>query len=224
MNKEQILSYFTNNAASLTAASIVTILLFALVVAIIINLTYRFTYDGVNYSMKFNTSITLILLVTVVIMLMISSNIVISLGMVGALSIIRFRTAVKDTRDTVFIFWAIVEGLSVGSQNNKLALVSTIFIAIVIFLYSYLTVKTKKYMLIVRTNKMIDTNKVLSIMKEYTKFATLRTANLSAERAEIIFEYRAKGNNMNMDMMNKIQDIDGIVSVNGLLDNNNTIG
>lgn len=224
MTKEQILSYFTNNAAALTATSIVTILLFGLLVALIINLTYRYTFDGVSYSMKFNTSITLILLITIVIMLMISSNIVISLGMVGALSIVRFRTAVKDSRDTIFIFWAIVEGLCVGSQNNKLALLSTLFIALVIFAYSFLTVKTKKYMLIVRTSKLVDTDNILSIIKKHTKFATLRTANVSSEHCEIIFEYRSKGADMNMDMVQQIQAIDGITSVNGFLDSNNTIG
>lgn len=224
MSKEQILSYFTNNAASLTATSILTILLFGLAIAIIINLTYRYTYDGVSYSTKFNTSITLILLITIVIMLMISSNIVISLGMVGALSIVRFRTAVKDSRDTIFIFWAIVEGLCVGSQNNKLALLSTVFIAIVIFLYSFLTVKSKHFMLIVRTDKPVDTDVILQIMKKHTRFASLRTANLTDTRSEIIFEYRVKGTDMNMPMVQEIQAIDGVVSVNGLLDSNNTIG
>lgn len=224
MSKEQILSYFANNAASLTALSILTVLLFGLLVAIIINVTYRYTYEGVSYSMKFNTSLTLVLLITIVIMLMISSNIVISLGMVGALSIIRFRTAVKDSRDTIFIFWAIVEGLCVGSQNNKLAIVSSLFIAIVIFLYSFLTVKTKKYLLIVRTSKLVDTDGMLAIIKKYTKFATLRTANVSAARCEIIFEYRQKGTDMNVEMLNEIQAIDGVMSVNGLLDSNNTIG
>lgn len=224
MSKEQILSYFTNNAAALTASSIIAILLMGLVIAVIINLTYRYTYDGVSYSMKFNTSITLVVLITIVIMLMISSNIVISLGMVGALSIVRFRTAVKDSRDTIYIFWAVVEGLCVGSQNNKLALLSTIFIAIVVFTYSFLTVKTKKYMLIVRTGKPVDTDSILSIIRKHTRFASLRTANITSERCEIIFEYRAKGSDMNMSMVQEIQAIDGIVSVNGLLDSNNTIG
>lgn len=224
MSKEQIISYFSNNAAALTATSILAILFFGLVIAIVINLTYRFTFDGVSYSMKFNTSLTLVLLITIVIMLMISSNIVISLGMVGALSIVRFRTAIKDSRDTIFIFWAIVEGLCVGSQNNKLALLSTLFIALVIFMYSFFTVRTKKYMLIVRTSKPVDADSILSVIKQYTRFAILRTANISSAYCELIFEYRMKGSDMKFKMAEEIQSIDGVSSVNGLLDNDNTIG
>ena len=170
MSKEQILSYFTNNAASLTATGILTILLFGLAIAIIINLTYRYTYDGVSYSTKFNTSITLILLITIVIMLMISSNIVISLGMVGALSIIRFRTAVKDPRDTAFIFWGVVSGLACGTQNYTIVIAGSIFICLILFMFKKIAVADNKYTIIIRgTNISIEEteNKLSIINKDY---------------------------------------------------------
>ena len=132
MGKDEIFNYFYTNSANLGIKTTIIIMLGGLVIGAFIYLTYFFTYRGVAYNARFNASLVVILLICVVIMLMISSNIVISLGMVGALSIVRFRTAVKDSRDTVFIFWSIAEGLSVGSQNFKLALVTTLFIGIVI--------------------------------------------------------------------------------------------
>ncbi len=91
-------------------------------------ITYRVTHLSTAYSAKINATNVAITLITAVIMLMISSNIVISLGMVGALSIIRFRTAIKDPWDTVYIFWAVVEeGLAIGSQNFKLSFIAVVF-------------------------------------------------------------------------------------------------
>lgn len=136
MSKEEIFNYFYTNSVNLGAKQIITIMLSGVLIAAIIYATYYISYRGVSYNSRFNWSLTAILLIAVVIMLMISSNIVISLGMVGALSIVRFRTAVKDSRDTVFIFWAIAEGLCVGSRNLKLALITTLFIAVILLLTS----------------------------------------------------------------------------------------
>lgn len=107
MSKSDIVNMFYQSGASLGGKRILILLLAGLAVGAVIFITYRITYTGVNYSFRFNLSNVVILLITVVIMIMISSNIVITMGMVGALSIIRFRTAIKDPRDTVFIFWSV---------------------------------------------------------------------------------------------------------------------
>ena len=124
MSKKEIFEYFYTNSANLGIKSTTIIMLAALVICAIIYFTYYFSNKGVEYNRNFNISLSVILLISVVIMLMISSNIVISLGMVGALSIVRFRTAIKNSKDTVYIFWAIAEGLSVGSQNFKLVIIT----------------------------------------------------------------------------------------------------
>ena len=148
MTKEEILNYFYTNSTNLRIRSILMIMIAALLIAGVIYFTYWLAHKGVSYNNKFNLSLVMISLISVVIMLMISSNIVISLGMVGALSIVRFRTAIKDSRDTVFIFWAISEGLCVGSQNFKLAWITTIFIASIIMIASLIEKKQNKYLLI----------------------------------------------------------------------------
>ncbi len=116
MTKSEILDWFSVNNASLDANRILFVLGMGMMLGVVIFATYRITYAGVSYNAKFNVGNVVMLLIAAVIMLMISSNIAISLGMVGALSIVRFRTAIKDPQDTIYIFWSIVEGLCAGAQ------------------------------------------------------------------------------------------------------------
>lgn len=223
MGKNDILEMFNWYNESLGGRRILLILCFGLGAAAIIFATYRLTYNGVSYNAKFNISNVIILLITIVIMIMISSNIIISLGMVGALSIVRFRTAIKDPRDTVFIFWSIAEGLSIGSQNFKLAIISTIFIAIVIVATSFITKISIKYLIIVRGNGNIETSKVSEILKEYNMFVKLRAANSAIDSREMIFEVLAK-KEFCMQAIEDLKSIEGVVNVNMLLENGETIG
>lgn len=110
MSKEEVLGYFYTNSSEYGVKTTLLILLCGLAVGMVIYLTYFISSEKIAYNRKFNWSLVTMHLITVVVMLMISSNIAVSLGMVGALSIVRFRTAVKDSRDTIFIFWAMAEG------------------------------------------------------------------------------------------------------------------
>ena len=149
MTKEEVLSYFYTNSTNYGVKRTLVILTCGLLVGLIIYLTYFMTSEKVVYNRKFNWSLVALLLITIIVMLMISSNIAMSLGMVGALSIIRFRTAVKDSRDTVVIFWAIAEGLCTSSQNYRLAFTSVIFIAIVLIVSSKMPGIRNRYLLII---------------------------------------------------------------------------
>lgn len=128
MTKQDIWDLFYGVDTAMRGRNIVAVLVAAMIIGAVIFITYRVTHLSTAYSAKINATNVAVTLITAVIMLMISSNIVISLGMVGALSIIRFRTAIKDPWDTVYIFWAVVEGLAVGSQNFKLSFIAVIFI------------------------------------------------------------------------------------------------
>lgn len=214
MNKNDILQMFYTNSANFTAKRIFFLLCLGLAVAIIIFLTYRFTYRGVSYSSSFNASNVLILLVTVVIMIMISSNIAISLGMVGALSIVRFRTAVKDPRDTAFIFWSIIEGLCVGSQNYKLALVSTVFIAVIAFALSAHARLYKKYLLILRGTDL-NIKEVEQCLNG--RHFQIRTVNASRTDSEIIIALSGR-EAMNQELTDALQKLPGMQHVNWLLE------
>jgi len=224
MTKEEIFNYFYTNSANLGIKTILIIMLAALVIAGIIFVTYYMTYKGVAYNNTFNISLVLILLVSVVIMLMISSNIVISLGMVGALSIVRFRTAIKNSRDTVFIFWAISEGLCVGSQNFKLSLVTTLVISLVILITNLIPKYFNKYLLIVAGEKQtIDTAELMDKMKPFILTSKLRTANKTKEHQEMIFEIRTKGE-LDLNIIDNLLKVKGIKSVNWVVESGETVG
>ena len=104
MSKSDILQWFGMNTEALTSLRILFVLAVSIAVGAVIFITYRLAYRGVAYDARFNVSNVVLVLISAVIMLMISSNIAISLGMVGALSIVRFRTAIKDPQDTIYIF------------------------------------------------------------------------------------------------------------------------
>lgn len=223
MSKETILEWFYQNSAALSGTRIFTIMLFALGIAAIIFVTYYLTYSGVVYSLKFNASNVAILLITAVIMLMISSNIVISLGMVGALSIVRFRTAIKDPGDTVFIFWSIIEGLCVGSLNNKLALISTVFIAIVMIGFSLITKRQHKYLIILRATPEMKNEEVEELLRSEVKRVRLRSVNMGASSCEMIYEISAY-KDVPAATLRKLRGIEGICSVNCILETGENVG
>lgn len=224
MSKEDIFNYFYTNSANLSSVSILLILLAGLGVGLLIFATYCITYHGVAYNRKFGLSLVITLLIAAVIMLMISSNIVISLGMVGALSIVRFRTAIKDSRDTIFLFWAIAEGLSVGSRNLKLALLSTLFIALVFVAESLLPGFHNRYLLIVTGGgEPLDTDAFRQALQPFVVKSKLRTANRSEEHREYIFEVRTR-KELDPAMAEALRAVPGVDTVNWVMESGESVG
>ncbi|MDE7477929.1 MAG: DUF4956 domain-containing protein [Lachnospiraceae bacterium] len=223
MTKSDILDWFSVNNASLDANRILFVLGVGIMVGAIIFATYRITYTGVNYNAKFNVGNVVMLLIASVMMLMISSNIAISLGMVGALSIVRFRTAVKDTQDTVYIFWSIVEGLCVGAQIYKLALISVIVIAVVLVAASFYYNTKKKYLIIVRGGQKVHTEEIVRIIESGYKKACLKAANYGTEHCELIVEVLAR-EEIDIKVIDALRQAADVLSVNWLLEMGEHIG
>ncbi|MCI8672461.1 MAG: DUF4956 domain-containing protein [Lachnospiraceae bacterium] len=220
MSKREILQMFYTTSASFTPQKIFLVMCLGLAVSLIIFLTYRFTYRGVSYNSRFNAANVLILLITIVIMIMISSNIAISLGMIGALSIVRFRTAIKEPWDIVFIFWSIIEGLCIGSQNFLLAGISTLFIAIIAFVFSWLGGLHKKYMLILR-GEGLDAKEAESLLKG--RPYQIRTLDTTGDFTEMIIELSGR-QNLDHDLLEKLRGLPGIQTVNCLLESGEMLG
>lgn len=220
MSKREILQMFYTTSASFTPQKIILVMCLGLAVSLVIFLTYRFTYRGVSYNSRFNAANVLILLITIVIMIMISSNIAISLGMIGALSIVRFRTAIKDPWDTVFIFWSIIEGLCVGSQNFLLAGISTLLIAIIAFVFSWHGGLYKKYMLILR-GEGLDAKEAEALLKG--RAYQIRTLDTTGDFTEMIIELSGR-QNLDHDLLEKLRHLPGIQTVNCLLESGEMLG
>ncbi|MDO4566419.1 MAG: DUF4956 domain-containing protein [Oscillospiraceae bacterium] len=187
--KDYILTYLSDQANLDTGQLIVNMLVaFALGMGIFI--AYRITYSGVAYSRKFNASLVMMTLVTTIVMTVISNNIALSLGMVGALSIVRFRTAIKDPRDTTFIFWCIAVGICCGVSFYLPAAIGSAAVFIAILLLG--RVRSEGVYLLIIRGKRTEEKQIESIVYLYIKSAELRVKNTSGSDIEYIFSFRRR--------------------------------
>lgn len=223
MSKSEILNWFSGNSASLTVGKILLVLCTALVLSLIIFATYKITYSGVSYNARFNVGNVIITLITAVVMLMIGSNIAISLGMVGALSIVRFRTAIKDPQDTIYLFWSIATGLAVGAGVYQLAVVAVLFIAIVLVGASFYTRMNSKYIIIIRGEADLDKTEVANKLAADFKNVRARAVNNRAESVEMIFEVSAKGG-LDVSLVDGLKAVKGVKSANWILEVGEDVG
>lgn len=183
--------FIINNLAAgnyISFGEILFKLFMALVIAAAIYVAYYFSSSKVTYNSNFSFSLVAMTVITTAIMSVISSNIALSLGMVGALSIIRFRTAIKDPRDTMFIFWSIMVGICCGVSQFIIAMAATA----ILFLF-YLIVKVvkeeKRYILIIRC-KMDTLEEVKAITYRHFKNSRISVQNTTEDYAELIYELK----------------------------------
>ena len=137
MNKSDIFSYLVNNTSGYSVKQMALNLAVIFVLSLFMFAVYRLTTKRVNYYSNFAIVLMLTSVVTGVIMMIIESNLVLSLGMVGALSIIRFRSAIKDPVDTAYIFWAVAVGIASGTGNHVLSVVASLMIAVFVIVFSF---------------------------------------------------------------------------------------
>ena len=176
----------------------------------LISYTYKYSYQGVLYQKSFNLSLILISLITTAVIIVISGNLVLSLGMVGALSIVRFRAAVKDPLDIVFMFWAVSIGIANGVAAFKVSFSTSIIISIIIIIVKKLPLKSKSFMLIVKC-KLNSENKLFKVLSQQTKKFYLKSKNINGDQLELIFETRI---NDQSKLTKKISELPGISDVN----------
>lgn len=196
------------NFTALTPAGMIAAMLSALVCGIVIFLVYRFCYRGVVYSDNFNILLVMITAITGFIIMTISSNVVLSLGMVGALSIVRFRTAIKDPLDIGFLFWAIAAGLTAGAGLYFAAVFGTVLIALIYIGFSLVKQQKRSYLLILRYGDEAEENvsAVLGGMKY-----RLKNKTKSEGANELTVEVKVKNNDTSS--VSRFQEIEGVASV-----------
>lgn len=161
-------------------------IIIALICSLIISFIYKKTFSGVTYNKTFSLSIILLTLVTSIIIKTINSNLSLSLGMVGALSIVRFRTSVKDPLDTIFMFWAISSGIMAGAGLYLVTILSTLVIGLLYFIsFTFNSKKENKKLVVINTNK----NKSEEIIKLLqSKKCLLKTESYNDDLVELSFE------------------------------------
>ena len=189
--REYLFQRLETSSGELTAETIVLRMAVAAVIACFIFLSYRLSHSGSIYSMKFNVSLAVLTLITTTVMIVIGNNIALSLGMVGALSIVRFRTAIKDSRDTIYIFWAIVVGICCGAGDYLTAAVGSAFIFLMLLLFGRIR-NDNRVLLILRTARVNETQVESLLFPVYDPPAFLRAQNTTEDGVEYIYELNGK--------------------------------
>lgn len=221
--KETLYKYLATSSENVTVFNILEVMVISLILSMVIFLTYKITFSGVMYNRKFNISLVMLTLVTTMVMFVIGSDIALSLGMVGALSIVRFRTAIKDPRDTAYIFWSIAVGLSVGTGNYLVASIGSVFLLGVLSIFSFSGIgKEDRYILIIRGNRDKEEEIMRCVFNSF-KGSKLRAKNSIGNSMEIIYQIKIK-NNEDKNIISNLYSIDGVNAVNIVAQNGETIG
>ena len=164
---------------------------------------YKATVSGVLYSKNFNITLVLVSQVTTSAVIVISSNIILALGMVGALSIVRFRMAIKDPKDVGFLFWSITNGIICAISAYSLAVISVLFIGLIVFILSKKLRVLEPYLLILNTTD-VDIRKIEKVLKEDTMLYKLRSKIIENQKVQVIVEIKLRKDRVT-GLLSKIQ-------------------
>lgn len=178
-------------SGSLTTEEIILHILSSVIISIAVYVSYWYTHIGTAYSKKFNVSLVTLTVLTATVMTVIGNNIALSLGMVGALSIVRFRTAIKDSRDTTYIFWAIVIGICCGVGDYLVAGVGSAAVFIVLLILGRVR-NENRILLIIRGGRSSEMDIEGVVFEYFNRKAMLKVKNTTEESIEIIFELSRK--------------------------------
>ena len=189
--REYLHQILETSGGDLSAGTIALRLGVAAVIAAFIFLSYRLSHSGSVYSAKFNVTLAALTVITTTVMIVIGNNIALSLGMVGALSIVRFRTAIKDSRDTIYIFWAIVVGICCGAGDYITAAAGSGFVFLILLLFGRIR-NDNRALLILRCARLNEEKVESLIFQYYNRKAILRSKNTTEDSVEFIYELNGK--------------------------------
>ena len=187
--KDKLFNLF-QTTGELSLESIIFNILVAAALGIFIFLSYMITHKGTIYSKKFNASLVVMTVLTGTVMTVIGNNIALSLGMVGALSIVRFRTAIKDSRDTVYIFWAVIAGICCGVGDYLVAAIGSA-VTFLILLSLGLIKSDNRMLVIIRGSRSRQSAIQAHMFSVFKRKAILRVRNSDEENIEFIYEISA---------------------------------
>ena len=193
------------------------------ILGFLIFISYMISHRGTIYSKKFNVSLVVLTVLTSMVMTVIGNNVALSLGMVGALSIVRFRTAIKDSRDTVYIFWTIIVGICCGVGDFIVAGIGSAFVFI-LFLILGAIKNNNRMLVIIRGNRTKEAQIQAVMYKFFGAKAVLRVKNSTTESIEFIYEITAKllsqaERKNNIGICDEIYKIGNIEYVNTVMQN-----
>jgi uncharacterized membrane protein YhiD involved in acid resistance len=215
--KEVLSEYLNAQTGVFTVRDILLRFVVALVLGVVIYISYRFSFSGAVYSARFNVSLIMLTMVCTLVMSVIGNNVALSLGMVGALSIVRFRTAIKDARDTAYIFWCIAVGICCGVSEFLVAGVGTTVLFFFLLLFGAVR-RNDQFLLIVRGERDADRSIETKVGQHFDNRAQIKVLHSAEGYVEYIFALSetmlaaAKKKN-SASIVDALRSLDGVQSV-----------
>lgn len=211
-------SSFLQNVTSVSILDMVLALVLAFGVDLFIFFVYKKTYAGVMYSSSFGVTLVALTMITTLVILAVTSNIVLSLGMVGALSIVRFRTAIKEPMDIAFLFWSIAVGIVLAAGLIPLAVFGTVIIGIILLVFANQKDNTNPYIVVLALDGNDAEKAATEFLAQNTKKYVVKSKTARKGNVEVNLEVRL--NNDNTDFINTLATMPGVqnavlVSYNG---------
>ena len=206
INDASVTEWFTQQMANLTPMKMVLALAMGFLVGLIIALVYRKAFRGVLYSPSFATTLIMLCMITTPVVMAIKSNVALSMGMVGALSIVRFRTAVKDPLDTAYMFWSLTMGILLGAELYTIALVVVAGISVAMLLLSFFRLRSPNTFLLVTHYDAAAEEDVMAFIKRI-KTQRLRSKTVTPGGIELTVEVQLRER---FDVVNKLLDMEGV--------------
>ena len=211
-------SSFLENVNAVSVLDMVLALVLAFGVGLFIFFVYKKTYAGVMYSSGFGVTLVALTMITTLVILAVTSNIVLSLGMVGALSIVRFRTAIKEPLDIAFLFWAIAVGIVLAAGLIPLAVFGSVFIGIILLVFANRKDMTHPFIVVIDCDGHDSETRALKLLHKNTVKCTVKSKTARKGAVELNCEVRLHDGNT--DFVNELSDLKGVnsavlVSYNG---------
>lgn len=211
-------SSFLEQSTSFSLTDTLIALALAFALGLFINEVYRKTYRGVMFSQSFGVTLMALTMITALVIEAVTSNVVLSLGMVGALSIVRFRTAIKEPLDIAFLFWAIAGGIVLGAGLIPLAIIGSVIIGVVLLVFVNRKSSETPYVLVLQCDSDASESAALARVEESVKRYIIKSKTVGAEGIELTVEIRVK--DAAAKFVNELLAVDGVrhatlVSYNG---------
>ena len=195
---------------NITVGRVAVTLIVTAIIGMYIFLVYYASTKKSFYQKSFNISLVLVAVITSAIVLAMQSNLVISLGMVGALSIVRFRTAIKDPTGLVFLFWAISVGIICGADLYFIAIITSLAVTAGLFVLSLTPVGTAASLIIISLNSTTKEEDILNAVKEHSRVCKVRSRTVTGEDKRMIVECKPEREE---ELVKKINDVNGVFGV-----------
>ena len=211
-------SSFLENVNAVSILDMALALLLAFGVGLFIFFVYKKTYAGVMYSSSFGVTLVALTMITTLVILAVTSNVVLSLGMVGALSIVRFRTAIKEPLDIAFLFWAIAAGIVLAAGMIPLAVFGSVFIGVIILIFANRRDMTNPFIVVLDCDGRQSEEEALGFLRQHTRRLSVKSKTARRGSVELNLEVRLK--DADTDFINALTEIEGVnsavlVSYNG---------